>query len=179
VDMFRATMYPTAAFEPDLFPEEDSNNISPPWLESTLNPKNRVDSLDAGQHTKWSIDGCGADGTRFFAMPQFARSKGPLRIDLYIPVQKYYREAVSDVLNSRAAISCARELLVDLPIYQHLVRALDVWSASQPNFEKVYMEMLIGLLFVIESVSIDIREISIHLVPVYEVELQWLSVPKL
>jgi serine/threonine protein kinase len=179
VDMFRATMYPTAAFEPDLFPEENSNEISPPWLKSALNPKNRVDSLDVAQDTKWSIDGCGADGTRLFATPHFARSKQPLRIDLYIPEQKYYREAVSDAFNSGAAISCARERLMDLPICRHLVRALGVWSANQPNFEKVYMEMPFGSFIVIESMSIDLREMTIHLVPVYEVELQWLSVPKL
>lgn len=179
VDMFRSIIYPTAAFELDLFPEQNSNDISPPWLESDLNPKNRVDSLDAGQHTKWSIHGCGADGTHFFALPHFARSKGPLRIDLYISEQKYHREAVSDVFNSGVAISCARERLVDLPICRHLVRALDVWSASQPNFKKVYMEMPFGSFIVIDRMSVDIREMTIHLVPVYEVELQWLSIPKL
>jgi hypothetical protein len=179
VDMFRATMFPTAAFEPDLFPERNSNDISLSWLKSALNPKNRVDSLDVGQDTKWSIDGCGADGTRLFAIPHFARSKGPLRIDLCIPEQKYYREGVSEVFNSGAAISCARERLVDLPICRHLVRALDVWSANQPNFQKVYMEMPFGSFIVIDRMSVDIREMTIHLVPVYDVELQWLSVPKL
>ncbi|PMD52224.1 uncharacterized protein K444DRAFT_709242 [Hyaloscypha bicolor E] len=164
VDMFRATMFPAAAFEPELFPERNSNDISLPWLKSVLNPKNRIDSLDVGQDTKWSIDGCGADGTRLFAIPHFARSKGPLRIDLYIPEQKYYREG---------------ERLVDLPICRHLVRVLDVWSANQPNFEKLYMEMPFGSFIVIDRMSVDIREMTIHLVPVYDVELQWLSVPKL
>lgn len=179
VDMFRATMYPTAAFQPDLFPEENTNDISPSWLGSALNLKNRVDSLDAGQHTMWSIDGCGAGGTRFFALPHFTRSKQPLRIDLYIPEQKDHREAVFDIFNSGAAISCARERLIDLLICRYLVRALDVWSASKPNFEKVYMEMPFGSFIVIDQMSVEIRDMTIHLVPVYEIELQWLSVPKL
>jgi hypothetical protein len=41
------------------------------------------------------------------------------------------------------------------------------------------MEMLFGSFIVIDKMSVDIRDMTIHVVPVYEVQLQWLSVPKL
>src|SRR5438034_7064312 len=142
--IFETTIYPTAIITPDVDLHGDSKPGS--WISSELNPKNRVDLLSpdddpsftsGGVATpkprtyRWRIDGCEADGVRFFAIPDFALERAPLRIDTYIPDQRAHGSQIQRALKPVAAMltDSPREI-AGLEISLHLVRALQHWSSG-------------------------------------------------
>ena len=177
--MFEAMMYPAAIHAAPVPPLAVAQAERVTWDESRLNPKNRVESLDPSQKLKWRIDGGEADGTRFFAIPDFAIGKPPLRIDVWIPDQHNHPPGLREVLESTSAMVVDSDRVADLPISQHLIRALHYWSDKYPNFTDTYMAMPFGSRIVVESMRPNVREMEITLLPNYKVEQQWLSVTAL
>jgi hypothetical protein len=60
------------------------------WEESSVNPKNRVDSLEPVGKPIWRIDGMQADGHRLFPTSVWTLRKPPKRIDAYLSDQEDY-----------------------------------------------------------------------------------------
>ena len=177
--MFEAIMYPSAIFAGEVPPLAASDASPATWLESSLNPRNRVDSLDPVQNSRWRIDGGEADGTRFFATPDFVIDKPPLRIDTWIPNQHRHPPSLQTCLRSSSAMLVPSSNVYSLPISDYVLRALNFWSTSQSDFEEKYWSMPFGSQIVINELSPNIPTMEISFLPVYDVEQQWLSVRKL
>src|SRR5579871_1382097 len=87
-EVISKAVHPTAAFvDPfDAFHVEQEEELPIPWLDSELNPKNRIDSLDEVRYPKWRIDGSAGMGSQFFTIPLFFTGPLiPVRIDTFIP----------------------------------------------------------------------------------------------
>ncbi|PMD45738.1 hypothetical protein L207DRAFT_525084 [Hyaloscypha variabilis F] len=176
-DIYDLVMYPTAAFKPTIQPEIIDSEI--PWSESYLNPKNRIETLDPLPNARWRIDGGEADGTRFFTVPCFALGRPPLRIDTYIPLPQNIPNTLRNVLSPFSAMLVGDHNISRLAISQHILRALDHWSRSVPDFEENYFSMPFGSKIVIDFLCADVTKMEAHLVPIYDVELKWLTLSAL
>ena len=122
----------------------------------------------------WRIDGVKKDGTRFFAIPDFALGKPPLRIDVYIPDFTLQPPHLRDLLQSRSLflVETVRLVVCLLP---NTFREHWNWSANYPDFENQYMNLQFGSHIIVEAISSAVKNTRIHLVPTYEVERQWLG----
>ncbi|MCJ1351316.1 MAG: hypothetical protein MMC33_001300 [Icmadophila ericetorum] len=179
--IFEAIMYPAAIYAESvpLFERALANPQAASWLQSPLNPKNRLSGTDADLSLSWRVDGGEADGTRFFTIPHLALRKPPLRVDTWIPDQHNHSPCLREALQSTRAMSVSSRRVPDLAISQYVVRALHFWSMSQPNFSQQYMSLPFGSRIVISRMSHDVQEMDIDLIPNYKVEQEWLSVQTL
>ncbi|KAJ2995554.1 hypothetical protein NUW58_g1241 [Xylaria curta] len=170
-------MFPTAVCTPNPPAKPCLPQLN--WSESSLNPKNRIDSLEPLPKSEWTIHGADLAGTRWFAIPNFAVGKPPLRIDVHIPeffdVPGYLRDA----LIPNSPMFGELEAAVHSNVAVHILRALQCWSTRNKDIEKEYLELPFGSRIVLENMSCDVRQISIQFVPIYDIERQWLSVKAL
>jgi len=149
------------------------------WPTSLLNPKNRIDSLTPKLDPGWILHGVDVTGTRFFATPVFAIGKRPMRIDVYIPPTEEHPQDLRDLLHSDAAIYVSGSGAVGLPISQHVLRALEHWSASLPRFERQYFNMPYGSRIAISNIAAKVAHMETQMIASYEVEQAMLSVSEL
>ena len=178
VTMVAAIMYPTALEIPTIKTcQQPSATLE--WFESTLNPKNRVDSLHAVISPRWRIDGGEADGTRYFAIPSFALRKPPLRIDTYIPGSESFPGVLQNLLQPHSTIYTPSSRINTHNVSLYILRALELWSDQQPNLETIYRSMPFGSRIIIDGISSDMRRLKLYFMPNYEIESQWLSVQAL
>ncbi|KAJ4313577.1 hypothetical protein N0V84_009334 [Fusarium piperis] len=166
-------MFPTAVCTRNPPPEPE---IPPPdWSKSALNPKNRIDSLDPLPKCDWIIQGADLAGTRWFAVPDFAIGKPPLRIDINVPEFFNTPGYLRDTLLPNSPMFGELETAGKSNIAVHISRALHWWSCQKKGFAKDYFELPFGSRIVFENMSHDVRQINIQFVPVYDIERQWLS----
>jgi hypothetical protein len=173
-----AVLYPTALVANPLDIKME-DNISTPWCNSMLNPKNRVDSLHHVQQPRWRIDGGEADGTRYFTIPDFALEKPPLRIDTYLPQLSSYPESLQDVLQTQSVMFTPSSRISCHSISAYITRALEIWSNQQQKFEMVYRGMPFGSRIVFNNITSDIKLLNIHIIPDFGIEHQWFSLQAL
>ena len=173
-----AVLYPTALVANPLEIKME-DNISTPWGNSMLNPKNRLDSLHHVQQPRWRIDGGEADGTRYFTIPDFALEKPPLRIDTYLPQLSSYPESLQDVLQTQSVMFTPSSRISCHSISAYITRALEIWSNQQQNFEMVYRGMPFGSRIVFNNITSDIKLLNIHIIPDFGIEHQWFSLQAL
>jgi hypothetical protein len=172
-------MYPTGIEAPIINIDKEYSETLPQWMDSVLNPKNRVDSYTPVQDPTWRMDGAEADGARFFTIPNFALGKAPLRIDTCIPKPGKTHEPTSNILWPPSTMSVRSCLVKSLEISQYILRALESWSSQQSDLEKLYMSMPFGSRIVLGNTGGDIKRLNVQLIPVYDIEQQWLSVKTL
>lgn len=176
--VFDTIMYPTALFAPPLFePHPSEDRI--PWSTSSLNPPNRINSLDPYQHLTWRMDGGETEGTRFFAIPRFAIGKPPKLIDIHIPDQDHISKPLQELLQVSSTILLPSSRISKLGISQHILRALEYLSSVKLKFEEKYFEMPYGSRIIIEEILTDVRQMDIQFLPLYNIEQQWMSVSRL
>jgi hypothetical protein len=172
-----ATLYPTAAFvnPPNFLPQavQDLDDRASSSILEQLAPSDSVPSV------KWRIDGTTNFGIRFFTSPDFAVGRPPLRIDTWIPDPSAYSPALRASLQSSYAVLIRDESISALGISQYILKALEVWSSSQHDFESKYSSMPFGSRIVFENISASISNVRIHLIPDYGIEHRWLSMEKL
>lgn len=166
-------MFPTAVCTPNPLPEVRSSLEL--WSQSTLNPKNRIDSFELLPAQTWKIDGGNLDGTRFYAIPNFARGRPPLRIYTYIPEIENTPEHLRDTLQTNSSMFLESHNIASSNISRHVLRALEHWSVGFADFEKEYSGMPFGSRIIFENMAADVRDVKIHFVPVFHVERQYLS----
>ncbi|KAF8865668.1 hypothetical protein BDZ45DRAFT_418069 [Acephala macrosclerotiorum] len=179
VSMFDSVLNPTAAYTRILNWEEDLPTPPASWDRSQLNPKNRIDSLTLPRECGWRLDGIDVDGTRFFVVPLFALGRPPLRIDVYIPSQSEQPSRLRQMLRSGSTMLSSDIEAHKLDISIHILRALELWSTELLDFETQYNNLPFGSQIVFDSFCADLRQIEIHLIPVYDVEQQWYSLRNL
>jgi hypothetical protein len=136
-------------------------------------------SADRASHPqaiiRWSIDGGEADGTQFFAIPDFARGQAPVRVDIYIPDAEYHPPQLRRALQSDSPMHLESKSVGSSILATHIVAALEHWSTNYQGFQDEYMKLPFGSKIGIENVAASIEDMTIHLMPSFAVEQQMLS----
>jgi hypothetical protein len=145
------------------------------WQDSYQNPKNRIESLVPEKSPSWQLDGIDSEGVRFFAYPISAIGKPPLRIDVYIPGQQDHPPALRRVLRSSSTPFIRSDRAAELELCQHIMRALQHWSARTPDFEAMYFDLPFGSRVVVNDISANVATMDIQLVARYNNEQNWFS----
>ncbi|KAF5972032.1 protein kinase-like domain-containing protein [Fusarium bulbicola] len=166
-------MFPTATFTRNPPPELEPAPLE--WSKSSLNIKNRVDSLDPPARCDWIIQGADLAGTRWFAIPKFVIGRPPLRIDIHVPELFNTPGYLRDTLEPNSPMFCELEAAGTSYMAIHILRALHWWSSKNERFLHDYQQLPFGSRILFETLSHDIRQMNIQFVPVYDIERQWLS----
>ena len=99
----------------------------------------------------------------------------PLRIDLFIPDQTKHPASFREDSGSSALFCTKDERVRHLGITQHILKALEYWTARQPHFEATYNTMPFGSRLVLENMAIDYKDMKFRLIADFEPERQILS----
>lgn len=177
-------IHPTAAFCNCISEDEISNRevarIDVPWDASSLNPKNRIDSLAELRHPLWRIDGCTAFGTQIYAVPLFAGTIPPFRVDVFIPEPATLPSYVREVLDLEITFYTRdKSRISPLGITRHILRILQHWSSKYDNPAKIYDNLPFGSRIVLHNLPINIAEARISIAPTHYLERQLLSLSTL
>ncbi|KAL9110185.1 MAG: hypothetical protein Q9227_005245 [Pyrenula ochraceoflavens] len=168
--LFDSILGPTALYCDLRQWDEDKPPLELNWETSCLNPKNRIESLAPLNCSQWRQDGVDVDGTRFFMVPTFSIGKAPLRVDVYIPGQAETPLLLRQTLQSGAAMTLRSRQAINLPLSHHVLRAIERWSAKDPDFQSQYASLPFGSKIVIDNLHADLAQMDIHLVRTYDVE---------
>jgi hypothetical protein len=178
-------IHPTAAFSqrPALAKHRAAaSSEDPPWDESQLNPKNRLDSLELPLQPLFRIDGCTGLGTQYYAVPLTSTEMPPLRFDVFIPEEAVASPVLRELLDLNVAFHTKdAPRLRRLGISSYIVRALQIWiTESGPDTYSTLSDALpFGSRIIFEALHFDIHKTRISVVPTYYVERQLLGVAKL
>jgi hypothetical protein len=174
--------FPTFAFSDTNEPPSSSYPTDPPpsWTTSSLNLKNRLDSLELPTDVGWRIDGAVDCGTHFYTIPTcLLPDLVPLRIDTYIPDQTELSPYLRDVLRSNVSVHLRSHRIASLGICQHICRALDRWSRRDPEFPAMFRALPFGSRIIFENVAKDVKVMRISVVASHDLERQLLSIQAL
>lgn len=144
------------------------------WNDSTLNPKNKIDSLAPIQNPSWRIDGCTSCGTQFFTIPTFISPLPPLRVDTFLPNPSQWPEQLREDLKIDKSFLYRDCRVLNFGVAQHVLRSFEAWSTSFSNFQTLYEELQFGSRIIFENMSRDVREIRIRIVRAHDLERQLL-----
>ncbi|EEY19898.1 conserved hypothetical protein [Verticillium alfalfae VaMs.102] len=170
------------------------------WDLSQLNPKNRIDSLAPLVTPYWRIDGCTSWGSQYYATPLFMASVPPMRIDVFVPDLSLQTRLVRDLLELDQAFHTKDRVRVSrLSVSMHILRRLQIWTmtigGADQEFingdgprrrrthserfeyaEKYLCHLPFGSRIVFDSLSLDINQINITVVPTFALEVYHFSV---
>ncbi|GAB1310077.1 Protein kinase domain-containing protein [Madurella fahalii] len=181
-------IHPTAAFSqnrPRVKPPTAADAVGASWLESQLNPKNRIDSLDPPLNPLWRIDGCTGLGTQYYALPLFLDHVTPMRFDVFIPEEAAADPLLRHLLDLDAAFHTKDAVRVRrLGISRHILRTLQAWTGGTGGIDdasvaSMYENLPFGSRIVFENLDANIRNIKITIAPTHYVEKQLLGLAKL
>lgn len=176
-------IHPTAAYsEPAPGSAKDAlvEGHNPPWEESMLNPKNRIDSFARLEKPLWRIDGCTAFGSQFYAVPLFLDSTPPARMDVFIPEPAKLSPELRRVLDVDVAFhTTGGSRIAGLGITRHILRILQHWTLQQKDPADIYKNRPFGSRIVFKNLPIKVADAEITIAPTYYLERQLLSVEAL
>jgi hypothetical protein len=173
--LVEAALGPAAAYLPELLPSDQE----PAWDNSYLNPKNRIENFSRSNVSNWRFFGAEIFESRFFIVPEFAVGEPPLRIDVYLSEDIDLESALCRGLGVDIITATRIASLGSTPLTMHIMHALQWWSLLVPDFEAKYSSMPFGSRILIENLDANVSAMRVHLIPLYEVELQWSSVKRL
>ncbi|PVH82363.1 hypothetical protein DL98DRAFT_395403, partial [Cadophora sp. DSE1049] len=150
-----------------------------PWDHSPLNPKSRIDSLTPVRTPTWRIDGCTSLGTQFFTVPTSISPLPPLRVATFLPDPAHWPARLRLDLNLEKAFLFRDSRVAHFGISQHILRALEFWSASILDFENLYSELPFGSRIMFGNMAMDVRRIRIRVIRTHDLERQLLSLTNL
>ncbi|OAQ97147.1 hypothetical protein LLEC1_00748 [Akanthomyces lecanii] len=149
------------------------------WGTSSLNPKNRIDSLDFPASPSWRIDGCIALGTHFYAVPLFLGPTQPHRLDVFIPNHSTISPNLCRVLDLGTAFHTRDTRAIQyLGITRHIVRCLQRWTTNSDEAYH-YNKFPFGSRIVFHNLPASPCNVHISIVPTYHLERQMHSVQHL
>lgn len=150
------------------------------WENSSLNPKNRIDSLAALDRPLWRIDGCTAFGSQFYAVPLFFDSIPPFRVDVFIPEPAALSAELRRVLDMDVTFYIRDESrIAQLGVTRHILRILQHWTLTFKNPQDIYQNIPFGSRIVFNNFPRNIAETQISIAPTHYLERQLLSVSTL
>ncbi|KAF8848039.1 hypothetical protein BDZ45DRAFT_681483 [Acephala macrosclerotiorum] len=156
-----------------------ATDLSPTWLSSYLNPKNRINSLDLPRSPKWRIEGSANTGTEFFAIPTFLSPLRPLRVDTFIPPMEEIPSSLHEALDIHAAIYTRDARVSHLGISRYIILVLTHWSNSMPNFSTFYNSLPFGSRILFHNITTNISSVRVQVLKTHFLERQFLSLPTL
>ncbi|KAH6610520.1 tyrosine- kinase [Trichoderma cornu-damae] len=175
-------IHPTAAFSGESAWKQPAASAAihaageTPWEESPLNPKNRIDSLEAPRRPLWRIDGCTAFGTQFYAVPLFVESIPPFRIDVFIPEPATISPELRSVLDMDVAFYTRdASRISQLGVTQHVLRLLQYWTSTLDDARQIYQNIPFGSRIVFNNLPRDVSQVQVSIAPTYYLERQMLS----
>ncbi|PFH56143.1 hypothetical protein XA68_17005 [Ophiocordyceps unilateralis] len=178
-------IHPTAAFshvtvsEPPMAPSGPSSD-SVPWTESSLNPKNRIDSLAPLSKPLWRIDGCTAFGTQLYAVPLFISPVRPYRVDVFIPEPAQLPAKLRKLLDLDITFYTRDESRISqLGITRHVLRILQHWTLAMDDPLSIYRNLPFGSRIVFQNLPKNVADARISVAPTHYLERQLLSVSSL
>ncbi|KAK4198105.1 hypothetical protein QBC40DRAFT_96095 [Triangularia verruculosa] len=154
--------------------ENATEGQSPTWNDDEF-----IRSLTVSARPTWRLDGVDTDGRRFFAVPLFAIDNLPVRIDVWLPPFEEYPCRLRKTLKPEEAMYTSKDQLLSLPISRFLLRTLKKWSPTVPNFERDYLAAPFGSRIIIADIATSIEDMTIHLLPDYDIEHNMCSVDQL
>ncbi|OBT49664.1 hypothetical protein VE04_10157, partial [Pseudogymnoascus sp. 24MN13] len=154
-------VHPTAAFT-TLPPPSPPPPTTLPWPLSPLNPATRINSLTPVLNPHWRLDLCSSQGTQFHTIPLTHPPSLPLSITTTIPPPSAH-PSLSHLLDLPQAFSCRGNSIQRLGIAQHVLRALEHYSATHPRFSETYRTLPFGSQIVISRLHKDVRKCHITL----------------
>lgn len=157
-----------------------TNDFGTEWSQSSLNPCNRVDGSYEVKSAFWRMDGCAGQGRRFFATPVGMSPQIPVRrIDVVIPPQSEYPNALRRSLEVGEAFNLSGNALNRLGIARYILHVLELWSQRQPYFREIYGSLPFGSMIVVENIAYRLPEVRLRWMPDYEFSRSLLSVTSL
>lgn len=145
------------------------------WKSSALNPLHR---LKSSHNAKWRIDGCGKQGTQFFAVPQCLLPRlPPLRIVVTIPDQTKLDSKLRKDLDVNCGFCLHDSRVTRLGISQYIVNLLEFWSESDMELLNCFRTLPFGSRIMAENLAIDFGDVKLHVVPNEDLYSQLLSMP--
>ncbi|KAF4463560.1 hypothetical protein FALBO_9613 [Fusarium albosuccineum] len=179
-------IHPTAAFsDPPSDLDQDSdlgNNENKPtsWEDSSLNPKNRIDSLGELGRPLWRIDGCTAFGSQFYAVPLFIDPISPMRVDVFIPEPAKLSPDLRRVLDVDVAFhTTSAKRIAHLGVTRHVLRILQHWTSLQQDPAKIFADLPFGSRIVFKNLPVNVADAEVSIAPTHYLERQLSSVPGL
>jgi hypothetical protein len=171
---YRSICPSTAFWDSRDYTGEETVDAKPSWDDCCLNPKNRINSLTPLPTPTWRLDGCTSLGTQFFTVPASISPLPPLRTDTFLPDPASWPARLRLDLSLDQAFLFRDSRIVYFGICQHILRALESWSASIPDFDSLYRELPFGSRIMFENMSKDIEEIRIRIIRTHDLERQLL-----
>ena len=176
ISTFALYMYPTAIYASSARQRSHSPDDSSP---SALELDSQIEGLHQSATVTWQIDGGEFDGAQFFAIPNFARGRTPIRVDTFIPESDDHPPSLRKALQSNSSMLLESTRVGSSALSQHIVNALNFWSNSLADFEETYMKLPFGSQILIEDIRSDVRLMRIQLLPKQELEQQLMSIKAL
>ncbi|KAL4871743.1 hypothetical protein BDV12DRAFT_19009 [Aspergillus spectabilis] len=141
------------------------------WDDSSLNPRNRVDTLDTSS-SRWRIDGATICGSCVYAIPlDLLPDLPPLRILLYLSDQTEFPAALRHTLDACVGVPLRDSKAISrLGLAKHLCRALDHHCARNPAFLEQYLKLPLGSRIIFEDVAADVSQMRLDVERDYGVE---------
>ncbi|KAL2075042.1 hypothetical protein VTL71DRAFT_8822 [Oculimacula yallundae] len=174
------TICPSTAFWVDITsPRDYLGDEQLAWDVSILNPQSRIDSLTPVQIPRWRIDGCTSLGNQFFTVPTFLSPLPPLRVDTFLPDPRFWPPGLRHDLGFDKAFLFRDWRINHFGICQHILRALEYWSDSFPDFGNLYRDLPFGSRIMFENMSMNIRSIRIRIARTHDLERQLLPLSSL
>ncbi|OAQ84063.1 Tyrosine-protein kinase, active site protein [Purpureocillium lilacinum] len=172
-------IHPTAAFS-DVAANVAAAPTGPPlhvsWLQSSLNPKNRIDSLDVPARPLWRIDGCTAFGTQIYAVPLFFDTIRPYRVDVFIPEPATVPQDLRKTLDLDVTFYVRDgSRIAQLGITRHVLRVLQHWTKTLKTPSDIYKDLPFGSRIVLHNLPKNVAEARISVAPTHYLERQLLS----
>jgi len=175
-----AALSPSTAFRSGkTYTEGVSNHVFQTelcWEDSTLNPKNRIDTLSRSRCPTWRIDGCTSLGTQFYTTPTFFSRVSPLHIHTFIPSPSEWPLGLRSLLEIDSAFLYRDSRINNFPIAHHVLRTLDYWSSTITDFQAMYEGLPFGSRILFENMEKDIKQIRIQIVRTHDLERQLMSI---
>lgn len=183
-DSIHDVIHPTAAFSrgqlADGNKQPSPGQKKPSWEDSLLNPKNRIDSLEAPCQPLWQIDGCTAFGSQFYATPLFVDSMPPLRMDVFIPEPSTLSLRLREMLDIDVTFHTRdKDRIARLGLTMHVLRILHHWVSSMEEPRRIYEKVPFGSKIVLPDLPINIAKVDITIAPAHDLEHQLLPLSAL
>ena len=172
-------IHPTAAFSENSLPKilaPAVENGLVEWGDSSLNPKNRIESLEIPKNCSWRIDGCTGFGSQFYAVPLFIKPLPPVRVDVFLPEPATLPPDMRRVLDIDDAFHTRDSHRVSqLGITRHVIRILHYWTSTKDDHRSLYNGAPFGSRIVFGNFPKNVAETKIQVVFTYYLERQLLS----
>ena len=174
-----AMMYPTATEAVDLTSLDESVDIDDcDPTTSSADLRAVLADFELNETFQWQIDG-GAEGFRYFTIPDFARGQPPLRIDAYVPEFASRSHPLLSSADLEMAFSASSSQVAESHAAKIVIHMLNRWSKRFVGLEDAYRSLPYGSYIVLRNVQRDLSQLRVDMIPNFAVERAWMPLDSL